>query len=400
MQPEINVGSIGHVDHGKSSLIGAITGMKTDKHSEEIKRGITIKLGYADASIRKCDKCKTGYTTKETCPRCGNKTRLIRKISFLDSPGHETLMATVIAASSIMDAALFVIAANEKCPQPQTLEHLMILEASSINTVIIAQNKIDLVDKQRALENYREIKEFLKGTRFENAPIIPTSANALLNTDAVIQAIQDIVPTPVRVEGKDARLYAARSFDVNKPGSEMKNIVGGVIGGSIVQGKLSKGDEIEILPGSLRIKNKKEVYEPLFTKITSLHAGGEELQEAKPGGLIGIATTLDPSLLHGDNLVGCVVGEKGKLPPVWNELAVEITPVKRLAQTFSPGYTPNEPLVLGVGTATTLGFVIEQKKKVVKLLLKKPICAERGANLAVMRRSSNRWHLYGVSKIP
>src|SRR3990167_4118271 len=171
MQAEINIGTVGHVDHGKSTLVHKLTGLKTDTHSQEIKRGITIKLGYADALVRKCEKCGA-FSVKETCA-CGGKPAPVRMISFVDAPGHETLMATVIAASSVMDGALFVIAANEKCPQPQTAEHLMILEAAKIPHVIIVQNKADLVTKERAKSHAKEIREFLKDSPYAQAPIIP-----------------------------------------------------------------------------------------------------------------------------------------------------------------------------------------------------------------------------------
>ncbi|MDP3741726.1 MAG: GTP-binding protein, partial [Candidatus Micrarchaeota archaeon] len=193
MQPELNIGVVGHVDHGKTSLVYNLTGVLTDTHSEEKKRGITIKLGYADAIIYKCTKCSE-YGTVETCKKCGAKAgQQVKKISFLDAPGHETLMATVIAASSIMDGGLFVISAAEKCPQPQTIEHLMVLEASGIKNIVIAQNKVDLVTKEQAKLNYKEIKQFIKGSLFENCPIIPVSASTGLNTGFLLQALVDSI---------------------------------------------------------------------------------------------------------------------------------------------------------------------------------------------------------------
>src|SRR3989344_3402546 len=178
-QAEVNIGTVGHVDHGKTTLVAALTKKWTDTHSEEVKRGITIKLVYADVVFKKCEKCAgfEGYTAGENCENCGGAAKPVRKISFVDSPGHETLMATVIAASSIMDGALFVIAANEECPQPQTLEHLMIIQAAGIKNVVVVQNKVDLVSEEKALGNYKQIREFLTGSTIESAPIIPVIAN-------------------------------------------------------------------------------------------------------------------------------------------------------------------------------------------------------------------------------
>jgi translation initiation factor 2 subunit 3 len=324
----------GHVDHGKTTLTRVLTGKWTDTHSEELKRGITIKLGYADIGVYKCPKCAepTSYGTTKKCPNCGGEAVLQRMVSFVDAPGHETLMATVIAASSIVDGALFVIAANEKCPQPQTAEHLAVLETAGIKNAVIAQNKVDLVSKERAAEHRKEIRAFLKGTLYENSPVIPTAANSKLNIDALVQAIQENIPTPKRNPQANPVMYVARSFDVNKPGTEIEKILGGVVGGSLVQGMLKAGEEVEILPGALVKKKGKESYESIRTKVSSLNAGSEKLPQAGPGGLIGVATELDPSLTRADSLVGCVAGRPGAMPPVWNSFSVEVMPISRQLQ--------------------------------------------------------------------
>src|SRR4030042_3567413 len=199
-QPEANIGTIGHVDHGKTTLVQALTGVWASRHSEELKRGITIKLGYADMPVYECPKCEPpkNYTTQQTCPACGTKAFFVRAISFLDAPGHEALMATMLSGAAIMDGAILVIAADEPCPQPQTREHLAAAEVSGIKNIIIVQNKIDIVDNKRALESYREIKAFVKGTVAETAPIIPISAQRGINIDVLLDALQTFIPTPKR----------------------------------------------------------------------------------------------------------------------------------------------------------------------------------------------------------
>ncbi|MBW2994808.1 translation initiation factor IF-2 subunit gamma, partial [Candidatus Woesearchaeota archaeon] len=174
-QPEINIGLIGHVDHGKTTLTEALSGKWTDTHSEELKRGITIRLGYADAAFYKCDKCKK-FCTSDKCSYCKGKAKLARIVSFVDAPGHETLMATMLSGAAIMDGALLLIAANEKCPQPQKKEHLVALGIAGIKNVVVIQNKIDLVSQEQAIENYKQIENFLKHTDYKKAPIIPISA--------------------------------------------------------------------------------------------------------------------------------------------------------------------------------------------------------------------------------
>lgn len=228
----MNIGMVGHVDHGKTTLVNALSGEWTDRHSEEIRRGISIRLGYADATFRRCPVCKEPecYTVEEVCKHCGSKTEELRTISFVDSPGHEALMATMLSGAAIMDGAVLLIAATEPCPQPQTKEHLMALSIVGIEKVVIVQNKIDLVSRKGAIDHYLQIKEFIKGTIAEGAPIIPISAQQSVNLDVLIQSIEETIPTPSRPSNEPPLMYIARSFDVNKPGTPIEDIKGGVIG--------------------------------------------------------------------------------------------------------------------------------------------------------------------------
>ncbi len=178
MVPEISIGLMGHVDHGKTTLTQALSGKWTDVHSEELKRGITIRLGYADSVFYKCPKCKDvdAYSPLPKCSNCDSDAIPLRKVSFIDAPGHETLMATMLSGAAIIDAALLLVSANEDCPQPQTREHLMALEIMGIKDIIIVQNKVDIVAKEDLIKNHEQIKKFLKGTIAENSPIIRLSA--------------------------------------------------------------------------------------------------------------------------------------------------------------------------------------------------------------------------------
>lgn len=391
-QAEINIGTVGHVDHGKTTVVRAITGEWTDKHSEEIKRGITIRLGYADAEFYFCEKCNA-YLTNKKCA-AGHVCRLQRKVSFVDCPGHENLMAVTISGASLMDGAMFVIAANEPCPMAQTREHLGVLDIVGIKNIVIIQSKIDLVSKEEAKKHRDSILEFVRGTIAENAPVIPVAATYNLNTSEIIQALQEHISTPERDLKKDLRMYVARSFDVNKPSTSIKKIVGGVIGGSIVQGTLKKGDEIEIAPGIL----KKDRYEPIITKAVSLSIKEGELEKAVPGGLIGVGTLLDPRLTKGDELVGNVVGMAGKLPAVHDELSLDVHGIKRMTEIKD--FKSGESVVINSGTATTLGVVSNYKNERMEIKLKKPICAELGSRVALSKKVQTRWCLaaFGVIK--
>ncbi|MBD3304437.1 translation initiation factor IF-2 subunit gamma [Candidatus Woesearchaeota archaeon] len=403
IQPEISVGLIGHVDHGKTTLVKALTNKWTDTHSEEIKRGITIRLGYADMSIYKCLKCPEPecYTVHKKCMKCGSDTELLRKASLVDAPGHESLMATMICGANIMDGAILLVGANEECPQPQTQEHLMALEIMHIDKVIVVQNKIDLVSEEQAEKNYKQIKAFLKDTKYKDAPIIPISALHSINIDLLLKEMQDRFPTPKRDLDKDPIMFVARSFDINKPGSPPEKIKGGVLGGAIKQGKLKTGDEIEILPGYSAGEKK---WKPLKSRIASLMAGGAPLDEVHPGGSMAALTELDPSIVKSDQLVGSAVGKPGKLPPVWYNLKLETHLLERVVgakdKLVVEPIKKGEFLMLNVNSAATVGIVNEISKKQIECTLKRPICAEKEAKVTISRRVGQRWRLigYGIIK--
>jgi translation initiation factor 2 subunit 3 len=396
--PEINIGLLGHVDHGKTTLTDALTGKWTDTHSEEMKRGITIRLGYADVTFYRCKKCKT-YTNTDKCIKCFEKAEPTRSVSFVDAPGHESLMATVLTGSSIFDGAILLVAANEKCPMPQTREHLTALEVVGIENIVVVQNKIDLVDQKRAKESYQEIKNFLKGTIAENAPIIPISAQKKVNIDYLIEAIENNIPTPKRELDKAPLMYIVRSFDINRPGSEPEKIVGGILGGSIVQGELKKGSEIEIRPG---FRNKGE-WEPLKTKIISMEKDGQKLEKAGAGGLLGLMTPLDPYLTKADGLVGNILGLPDKLPEVRHKINVKVELLERVVGSMEmqnvSNLKMNENLMINVGTARSVGTIVKLGKKEIEMELKIPICANIGDRVVFSRQITGRWRLIGYGNL-
>jgi len=403
--PEVNIGMIGHVDHGKTTLTQRLTGKWTDEHSEELKRGISIRLGYADAAFYKCSTCDDPacYSTQKVCPNCKGKTELLRVVSFVDAPGHETLMATMLSGAAIMDGALLVIAANEVCPQPQTREHLMALEIIGAKRIIIVQNKIDLVTEEDAVKNYEQILKFVKGTCAEGAPIIPVSAHHDINIDVLIKTMEEYIPTPKRDMDKPPLMYVARSFDVNKPGTKLSELKGGVVGGSLLQGTLKKGEKIEIAPGRKREVEGKPVLEPIFTTAHSLITGGTVTNIALPGGLIAIGTELDPTMVKSDSLAGKIVGRPGELPPVLDIIDLSMCLLKRAVGTIDEKNVEplktNEPLMLTVGTATTVGIINELRPDWIRVKLKLPVCADQGQRIAVSRRIEGKWHLIGYGEI-
>lgn len=404
-KPEINIGMVGHVDHGKTTLTKTLSGEWTDKHSEEIKRGISIKLGYADTAFYKCESCGEPecYSVHKKCKICGNKTKLLRVVSFVDSPGHETLMAIMISGAAIMDGAVLVISANESCPQPQTKEHLMALDITGIKNIVIVQNKIDLVSEEEASAHYQEIKEFVKGTVAEDAPIIPVSAHHDANIDVLIKTIEESIPTPERSLQVDSLMYIARSFDVNKPGMTSDQLFGGVLGGSLIQGKMKIGDEVEIKPGRKVEEKGKIRYEPITTMVIGLIAGGKQKKKITPGGLVAIGTALDPAITKADGTAGKVIGKIGTLPPVWFKLQMDIHLLERVVGSAKElkveKIKKSEPLMLNIGTSTTVGVVTDAYSEIAKVNLKIPICAKLGQRVAISRRIEGRWRLIGFGVI-
>jgi len=401
-QPECNIGTLGHVDNGKSTLVQAITGTWTAKHSEEIKRGITIRIGYADAAFYKCTKCDV-YGIEEVCPKCGTQTQFLRAVSFVDCPGHHSLMVTMLSGATLMDGALLVLSATERCPQPQDREHLAAAQIVGIDKMVVIQNKIDVVDREQLLENFREIQAFIKGTIIENAPIIPVSAQQSVNIDVLIEAIENHIPTPKKDPSKPPIMFILRSFDVNRPGTPAEQIVGGVIGGSIVEGVFRVGDEVEIRPG-IRIERRgKSHYEPLYTKIVSLQAGGRRVKEATCGGLVGVGTLLDPYLTKADGFVGNVVGKPNNMPPVLDYLTLDIQLFEMLIGTEVlkkvEKIKTNEALVINTGTTVTAGIVTSARNNILDISLRRPICIEPNSRLALSRRVGDSWRLIGYGII-
>ena len=399
--PDIILTTLGHVDHGKTTLVHALSGVWVAKHSEEIKRAMTIKLGYITIGIYECPGSEyrfisDGLLQDGKCPD-GSEPKLIRKISILDVPGHEVLISTMITGVSFVDGAIMIIDASMPCPQPQTEEHFLAATIMGIKKMIVIQNKIDLISKEKAVENYKQIKQFLKGTWAENSPIIPASALHKVNIDAVASLIHQYFPPKQEIEiSKPPRMYVLRSFNVNKPGTPPEKIQGGVIGGVLTQGEFKIGDEIEIRPG-LKIGTK---YIPIRTEIVSIAIGNEFIEYARPGALIGIGTKLDPALTKADALVGSVVGYPNELPPVWTELELEYNQISRKDVSKEGMLKQGDLVTLNIGSSTILGVVKQVRKEYVTISLRKAVCTEEGFKAVITKQVGTRWRIvgYGIIK--
>jgi len=430
-QATINIGTIGHVAHGKSTLVKAISGVQTVRFKNELQKNITIKLGYANAKIYKCDnpKCprpdcyRSASSNKEDifpCDRlgCTGKFQLLRHVSFVDCPGHDILMATMLNGAAIMDAALLLIAGNETCPQPQTSEHMAAIDVMGLKHILSVQNKIDLIREQQALDQFKQITEFKMGTNAANAPIVPISAQLKYNIEVISEYIVKKIPLPIRDFTSEPRLIVIRSFDVNKPGSEVESLKGGVAGGSLLKGVLRVGQEIEVRPGITTKNADGSLHcKPIKSRVLTMYTEGNDLQFAVPGGLIGVGTKIEPTLCIADRLVGQVIGSEGSLPPIYYQIEIQYHLMRRLLGVRSEGkakgakitdLSKNEVLLVNIGSLSAGGRVTATKdmksrsgeiEKRAKIVLNNAVCTEVKEKIAISRKINKHWRLIGWGEI-
>uniref|UniRef100_A0A1I8GYE7 protein-synthesizing GTPase n=1 Tax=Macrostomum lignano TaxID=282301 RepID=A0A1I8GYE7_9PLAT len=393
-QATINIGTIGHVAHGKTTVVKAISGVHTIRHKNELVRNITIKLGYANAKIYRCDNqlCpKPGcYRSKGSAhpddfpcdrPGCSGRFRVQRHVSFVDCPGHDILMATMLNGAAVMDAALLLIAGNEACPQPQTSEHLAAVEIMRLRHLLILQNKIDLIKEQEAQNQYEAILDFIKGTVADGSPVVPISAQLGYNIDVVCEYICRHVP-------------AYRS--------EVDDLKGGVAGGSVLRGVLRVGQEIEVRPGIIsKGAEGRMTCRPILSRIVSLYTERNDLQFAVPGGLIGVGTMVDPTLCRADRMIGMVLGAVGTLPSIYIELEISFFLLRRLlgVRTRVQKLAKAELLMVNIGSLSTGCRVIAVKNDLARIALNQPVCTEIGEKIALSRRVDKHWRLIGWGQI-
>jgi len=264
------VGTAGHIDHGKSALIEALTGTDPDRLAEEKRRGITIDLGFADLPL---DDHRT--------------------VSFVDVPGHERFVRHMVAGATGLDAVVLVIAADEGV-KPQTREHLEICGLLEIRQGIVALSKADLTPPDLLEVVHLEVREALAGSCLESAPIVAVSARTGLGLEDLrreLGALFDRVPP--RSSGGAARLPVDRSFVLRGFGT--------VVTGTMTAGTLAEGDEVEILPGGRRARirglqvHKERVREVRAGQRAAVNLQGVSTDEAPRGATLARPNSLPVS---------------------------------------------------------------------------------------------------------
>lgn len=241
----IILGTAGHIDHGKSALVKALTGTDPDRLKEEKERGITIDLGFADLTY------PDGLT-----------------IGIVDVPGHERLVKNMLAGAGGIDHVLLVIAADEGI-MPQSREHLHICNLLKIKSGLIAITKADLVEQDwiELVEN--EVRNFVKGTFLEGAPIVPVSSKTMFSIDLLKEKIRE---EALKVEPKPTmglfRLPIDRVFTLKGFGT--------VVTGTAISGSISIDEDVEVLPSNIK------------SKVRGLHSHGKPIKTAYAGQRVAI----------------------------------------------------------------------------------------------------------------
>jgi translation initiation factor 2 subunit 3 len=406
-QATINIGTAGSVAHGKSSLVRCITGMHTQKFKEELLRNITIKLGYSGAKIYYDP--ETGYSVAvpsnvKNCvhPKTGKDMVLVRHISFVDCPGHDAYMSTMITGSTIMDHVFFVVAADkpridkhEYVPIPvQTYEHLGALMYSGVNNYLIIHNKIDLLKKREALDHKIELDKFMAGSPADGSIIIPISAENNENIDKICKFLQS-VPV-IKQESNKCIMTIVRSFNPNRPNTKISKLTGAVVGGTITSGILAVGDLIEIRPGV--ISNGK--LKPLFSKVVRLECDGNQLEYAVPGGLVAVGLELDAGLSSADRLVGFQLGHIGSMSDVADRISGKYKKIQTPGVKKQNLINNEQVKIVSKGAMTLLATVIMCKKKMIELKTETPFCVDIDDTIVIMRKNkqlrASTWKLHSI----
>jgi translation initiation factor 2 subunit 3 len=299
-------------------------------------------------------------------------------------------MAVMLSGATLLNGAILVIAANEDCPQPRTVEHFSALKMHGIKNIVVSQNKIDLVTKEKAIENYKKIREFLDNEGYSHVPIIPTSAHFDTNIDALVYALVEHIPKPKLDVNAPLKMRVVRSFDINKPGQDIDKLQGGVLGGSILQGTLSEKQKVWLYPG---------IDKPIELTVESLNSNGISFKKAHAGGLIAIGTKLDPFFISGDKMVGQLICVEESKPQMASELDLKYTKIDRLLESNKDQIKISENIVLIIGSAAHLGTVKKYKNDQLLISLKKEAVYHKSETIAISRLVNGRWRLSGYAEV-
>ena len=378
-QPIINIGCLGSVSDGKSTLVAKLTGIKTQRHTDELKRNITINQGYGNLKIFYDD--VNYYTTDST----GNKNdcKLVNHISFVDCPGHQELIETMMSSMSLMKGAIVIISVAEPLKQkPQLIQHLISAKVSNLNKLIICMNKCDLVPINIVKERKKELDELLKKLDITPLIIIPTSFTHKLGINELIHSIETFFPNQEEEINTKTLFRITRSFDINQPGINYETMKGGCVGGSLISGSFKLNDEVEINPGILtKNTDGRFTCEPIRTTLLSFESDKIKLDVVEPGGLVGILTNIDPYYCKNDQLKGNVITLVGQALPVYDKINIEFSKIDEFDGVWIP--KNGDKLFLQIGNMFTEAILSKIKNEKMLLQLVKPVCIDTNSKIMI-----------------
>lgn len=390
-QPDINIGFLGHVANGKTTIVKALTGKNTSVYTLEKKENKTIKLGYSNVKIYCCNICPSPGNYKSTssevfemeCTKCHNMMTLERHLSIVDCPGHNTLIATMLNGTAIMDSTILVEAAtNNNIPEIQTEEHLKVAEMMELHNSFVCMNKVDIKDRGTVREQLTKLRGFLDETDYKDSRILPLSATLGSNMDILCEFICKFAPKAKTIETGKLKMLIIRSFNVNTQNTPVCDLVGAVMGGSIISGSVKPGDKIKILPGRPYKENDKTKYKPLVAVVTNIKSENNELEFAGPGGLIGVQTTLDPAIALQDKLAGhmMVRYDDAEEYNVYDEINIKYKIIKLRDSDKKEKIKDGDQLVVNFNALNIKAVVsnFDKTNKRLKLVLvNNPICIKK-----------------------
>lgn len=403
-QPSFNLGTLGSVSDGKSTMIYQLTGVKTQKHSSEKHRNITIKPGYANLKIWFCNECNNYESSASNqnemkCKCCEEETQLVNHLSFVDCPGHAELILTMMGSVSLMKGAIVIVSAAETISKkPQLIQHLIAAKMANIDKLIICFNKLDLITHDVAIERKKELDQLLERLEIKPYIIIPTAFNKKLGIQNLLKAMMKVFQPNINELcnelSNESFFRITRSFDINKSSISWSDVNGGVIGGSLIHGELNIGDQVEIRPGILsKGKDGKFINQPIITKILSLETDGIQITKLRPGGLVGIGTEIDPYYCKNDMLSGNIMGKIGTLPNVYNEVKLKYSKLDDFDGKWDP--KNGDTIFLQIGNVSVESRLIKFNKDNYIFSLLKPACIEDDIKILICRKDDGILKIVG-----
>lgn len=364
-----NIGMLGSVGDGKSKCVQILTGHNPCTHSNEIIRNMTMKPGYRNLMI--CFNEKYYTIKKKTKNKEKEKENLVHHLSIIDCPGHQELIFIMLSSILLMKGAIVVVSAAEPLDKkPQLIQHLAAAKLANL-PIIICHNKLDLIDKRMAIKRKIDLDNKLKEIGIIPKAIVPTCFSRGYGVEFLLEEIVKHFPIS-KVNDDDEILFMSnRSFDINKPGTDAMDLKPGIIGGSLLSGKLSIGDEIVIRPGIYdKNSNGDLTFDEFRTKITSIQSDKLSLDEIIPGGLMGLCTSVSPALCKDDGMSGQVISGLNNVPKVYSELTLNLEITNIFDGNWVPKIGDNVFLQIGTVSLESKLMKIEKPTKADKKMIK------------------------------